>query len=1310
MKDFRERWLLNTGDMIKAGEHSYVIIGEPLGFGGSAVIYPAKRSESELLYAIKECFPNRPECFMRKDGIVTVISEDDREGKALLELYREMFQKECATGQSIRNFTGRSIGMWDTLTVQTITTGNQTYDASQGIYALLERMDGKGCSLSDILKECREEVSSLYPLRRGGLPDIYTTACIMEQILRALQGVQEAGYLFGDIQKNNIFFMDSRLGEGEIGFGCLLDFGCARALLEDGYTEEITDCKIFSTKGYIPPEVLHHNNGHLRLGKQADVYSIGKLMLLCLLTEEQDLAEASISLRRLLQQHHGKKINCGGTKLDFVNRILEKALQKEPSKRYKDAENMLVDILELKKLTEPPKFRLSNNMSSPDYFVPGSREKELKALKESMQKGEHPMIWGYGGIGKTETAIQLAKRMDNGKGAYLVHFRNTMRETILSLNFSGYRFEPEKKGLSLEEREELEYQEKLNLLKDYYEDSIIIIDNFDNEEKTLDELRREKAFTDLIGLNLHLIFTTRYPVGRKEWEITELNNEELLKLMKYYLKSVSVSDEELQELIEVAGRHTLTVVLMAKTMEESWGMVTPDMILEAFRKASISENSFPEVVSDQNRTYQQEQIYQHLRILFNLSGMNEEEKKVLSYSVLLPQGGMDAMLFLNCLEKEEQKCLYQLVAKGWLRKQTGNLLTMHPMICQVCREELQPNDEICRKFLENLLKKYDKKEYNFLRYAQMAECFSKAMEYLEDKNGDFSYYAGILYLSIGEYQRGLECCQRGLKIANLSPNHSNIGGIYHNIGVAYRKLGENKKSLEYCQKALSILEKSSARLDYLHIAVVYNNIGSAYAELGDYKKQLEYYEKALKLGKEQLPSNHLDIAATYHNIGYAYGNLGEYEKELEYYEKVLHMFEGQLPSNHPNIAIIYHSIGDAYGELGDYKKALEYYEKALRIKEEQLPSNHPEIAITYNNIGCAYGELGDYKKALEYYEKALKIEEKKLSSNHPNIAITYNNIGYAYGELGDYKKALEYYEKALKIKEEKLSSTHPEIANQYLNIGSTYGELGDYKKALKYYEKALKIEEEKLPSNHPKIAITYHKIGYIYGELGDYKKALEYYEKALKIKEEKNFSDIDITYYNIGYAYGELGEYEKQVEYYQKSLKVLEESLPSTHPDLVELYYDIALVYADIKDLEQSYIWCEKSAIYGYVQGMVRVSNYLIDGKGCQQNYEKALEWLNKAHTLGNYTATNNLGWMYLHGYGCKKDIWKAEELFKIAANSETPSKASCKHLGELYSGLEDTGDIIVYDVEQALYYYQKAKDLGYEGLEDTINQLLLLK
>ena len=124
---------------------------------------------------------------------------------------------------------------------------------------------------------------------------------------------------------------------------------------------------------------------------------------------------------------------------------------------------------------------------------------------------------------------------------------------------------------------------------------------------------------------------------------------------------------------------------------------------------------------------------------------------------------------------------------------------------------------------------------------------------------------------------------------------------------------------------------------------------------------------------------------------------------------------------------------------------------------------------------------------------------------------------------------------------------------------------------------------------------------------------------------------------------------------------------------------------------------------------LISLKKAVFYGKGCKQNYEEALKWLNKAYALGSSTATNNLGWMYLHGYGCEKDVLKAVEFFELAANSETPSKISCKHLGKIYSGLEDTGVVAIYDVTKALYYYQKAKTLGCEDLEDIINQLLLL-
>lgn len=668
----------------------------------------------------------------------------------------------------------------------------------------------------------------------------------------------------------------------------------------------------------------------------------------------------------------------------------------------------------MKELAEPPKFRLPENMSLPDYFVPGGREKEIKVLKESMLRGENPMLWGYGGIGKTETAIELARRMDTGKGAYLVHFKNSMRETILSMNFSGYRFKTDQKGIALEEREELEYQERLNLLKDYYEDSILIVDNFDNDEKTLDELRREKEFKDIIGLKLKLIFTTRYPVGRKDWEITELDKEALLNIMKFYLKSVPVPPEEkLYELVEAAGSHTLTVVLMAKTLEKSWGMVTPDTMLEAFKNASVSENSFPEVVSDQNREYKQEQISQHLKLLFNLSDMSEEEKKVLSCAVLLPQGGMDALLFMECLEKEEQKCLQRLVAKGWLRRQANNLLTIHPIIRQVCREELKPDDEVCQGFLDALWVKYDKNQFSFIRYFQMAECFALATEYMKDEKGLYSTRTGTLYDSIYDYKKGIEYYQRAKRTLekNLSPMHPDLASLYNNMGFACGKLGVLEMQLEYHQKAMKILEQNMPSMR-LELVATYTNIGCIYEKFGAFgedfekasEKAVEYNKKALEIQKENLMLSQPVPAVTDNNIGVVYGDLGEYEKKLEDYQKLIKFMEDSQMQNKLEMV---ETVG----------WELEYYQRAIGIRKDSLSLTNLELAKTYDYLGYVYGIVSEYEKQLEYCQRAVRIFEENLlcmelldfDIRFSNI---YKNLGDAYGNMGEQEKKREYYQKS----------------------------------------------------------------------------------------------------------------------------------------------------------------------------------------------------------------------------------------------------------------------------------------------------------
>lgn len=694
-RDYREQYILHAGDTITSGNTVYTITNELVAYGGSAVIYSAVASESSrkspIKYIIKEVFPNE-DLFERQSGI---IRPRDPDNAGELKFHRDHIAEEQILGGLCYNGTNLAVSIRHVIHPDKITIEGKEYteDIQDGVFAVLDDISGKAISFKQMLECIKQPKNENYPLRNGGCPTLHTTACLIEQVLLTLQAIHNQNILFGDIHTDNIWFGDCRLDLGIIRMALFMDFGCSRRLV-DGKKTDVIGGRIFSSEGFIPPELLPERwaQGDGTISIQADIFSVGCLMLRCLFPGEywDHFGESPSIGPRTIQRDDAKRLGIDNSLRIKVNDILAQAMHPDPEKRYLSAEAMLEAIQELKRDTEPPKYLLPSNLSSPDYWVPHSRDRELAAITKSVNDGETVFLHGIGGIGKTECAIQLAKDLNPPRGAYLVHFHGSMKETILKMNFSGYKFEPKQKGMSPEELEEAEYRDRLDILKEHYQETVLIIDNFDAPGKTLDDLRSEPAFNDFLGLKLKRILTTRYPVKREEWEIKRLSDSALLGIMRHYCTHAKkLSDNELIELIEAVDGHTLTLTLIAKTMEESWGRITPKRILRALKRCSLSKADFPEVSSDQNRSYQQKQIYSHLKALFNLSGMKATEETVLSAASLLPQSGMNALVFEKSLEKKkERKALHILVKRGWLTISEESKIQMHPIIRSVCKTEL----------------------------------------------------------------------------------------------------------------------------------------------------------------------------------------------------------------------------------------------------------------------------------------------------------------------------------------------------------------------------------------------------------------------------------------------------------------------------------------------------------------------------------------------------------------------------------------------------------------------------------------------
>jgi tetratricopeptide (TPR) repeat protein len=368
--------------------------------------------------------------------------------------------------------------------------------------------------------------------------------------------------------------------------------------------------------------------------------------------------------------------------------------------------------------------------------------------------------------------------------------------------------------------------------------------------------------------------------------------------------------------------------------------------------------------------------------------------------------------------------------------------------------------------------------------------------------------SGLIYDSLGQYDKALECHEKSLSIRRRIGHVGGEAVTLSNLGRVYMSLGQYQKALEYYEESLAIRKKSG---DVAGEGTPLVGIGLVYRSLGQYQKALEFHEKSLAI--RQRIGDVKGEGDSLNNIGLVYDSLGEYQKALEYYEKSLVIARKMGDVGGEGITL--NNIAGIHNSLGEYQKTMQYLEKSLVITRKI--GDVAQEGVTLNNIGNVYDSLRQYQRALEYCEASLSI--KRNIGDFNGEGITLNNIAAVYESLGQYSKALDYYEKSLFI-----ASKTGDVEQEGVilgNIGRVHKSSGQYEKALEYSGKALDIMQK--IGNVKRAGLTLDNIAAVYESLGQYSKALDCYEKALALK-KKIGVPYDMTEDSIGNVYLTMGD------------------------------------------------------------------------------------------------------------------------------------------------------------------------------------------
>lgn len=714
----------------------------------------------------------------------------------------------------------------------------------------------------------------------------------------------------------------------------------------------------------------------------------------------------------------------------FMDRFVELSEEKQ---------NAILQFL-YKELTEIPTPQADfNHIGS---YQGNSRLKELEEIDAAFQEHKEVYLWGLGGIGKTELAIEWGlRKKEQKKTVFLFHYNKNITDSLLRADFRG--LDPANKLLlEIQSKSEKEYRkkelfkERLDIIRKHFPDAIIIIDNFDDANRPLSYLQNEEDFKLFRTLPNKILFTTRSRVVKDGIQVTELAEEHLLGLIESHYPPLKKESESItsdctlanafRKIIHEVEGHTLTLELISKTLAKSFGTISPDQFLESFQKRKVDKMFIPKVQaahrsfqSDAGYEKKQERLLTHLTILYDMADLSEVSKNVLQYAMLLTVSGIPVDLFLNCLDWDERDEFFDtLLTRSWLRlsENQPHMISMHPMILLALENKMDLIDETCQKFLYSLKKTVSSNKASIDVVKPAADVLYNACRLLSDTEGELNHSAGLFLRQKGFYEDAAELLESAVERKQKTNGEAVLINRWRSeLGKTRTEQREFEQAVRIQRECLDDALSREAATDEL--CRIYNDLSIACGKHAETTRDRNLFDEAIQcLQKvnelQSMENSDLSVyrATNIHNLGNLYAKKGKTFRgkvEKEYYWKALSCHQDALeiretiaqvyPGKYDKyLSISYKNVGNDYANLSDNKSALIYRLKALEISKKVYPEFHPEVARLTNMVAHSYRMLKNYDSAEEYHQNAIQIWRNLLPSQQAELAQTLYDLSICY--------------------------------------------------------------------------------------------------------------------------------------------------------------------------------------------------------------------------------------------------------------------------------------------------------------------------
>lgn len=1105
---------LEPGQTLRFPVHALTFeIRKIIGRGASSVVYQAVAPDGTE-HLLKEYNPKLLDLSRDEAGNLSVDSVKDEEVYAAgLQRFENGFYRQT----QIRRYTE----------LRNVTTNTQGYYAANQT-AYIDMTYFSGVTLE------KYEFRSLYDIAR-----------CFRAISRVIGNYHDKGFLHLDIKPENIFVLPETPE-----MVMLFDF--------DSVTHK-NDLQVGSalsyTKSWAAPEQILPGK-RSKICEATDLYAIGEMLFWFLFgrhsrsDERRSFSGFTFDGTQAFMQ--GLEVKA----LSLLRDIFRHTISNKIENRFGSAEELELRFLELVHETDPDRPQPVDTIPSVQPFFIG-RDAEFREMDAQLQPGGNLFVCGVGGIGKTELTKQFIRR-------YRERFRHVqytvcaddLIQTIADdrmIQIRNFILQPDE---SLQDY----YDRKMRKLSELLTaEDLLVLDNLASLE--------DEKLSEVLSLPCMVLATTRMHAGEfglPEYEVAPIQETEDVRrlFLQYYTKPLTPEQSAtVDEIIERLDAHTMAVELFAKQMMR--GRIDPIDMLKRLEIGGLDETGREAVLSSKDSKVTRGSAYDHIRMMFDLSGLDASSLTVLENLALIPKTGIDTVRFAQWCGLDNYDTINELILSGWVREDAqADRISMHPIIADLAIERMGGRIDDCASMLRSITEYLGSDTFDTATAQEKTEVIPIVSgiasvlireHFADAETAAFLDRAATACRGFGYLDSVRVWLETTLRIRTEldGAQTEKVADSLHHLAGFHREQGQLDTAQRLYLQALEIRRDLFGE-NHRATAESYESLGNLYAEKGDFEEAERHLQLSLDIRLQCDPKSEADIAHSYMSFAYFYYAKGLLDLAVQNEQKVLDCRLHLFGEKHRLTAEAYSDYGFFCAEQGHLDIAEQYYLKSLEVYRYIFADGHHDTAIVCNNLCNLLQKKGQAKEALQYGERARQILEKLYSKDHIALLEIDGNLGGAYQMLGQFDLAERCFQHAQTVCALTYGNNGSRSADCMISLGNLYLEMCKLDLAEAYYLQANDILN-KIPERLKDLSLSYNRLGDLYYEKEMPDLAEKYCLKALEIREQlsqgKYSRDLAASYHNIAMIYQETNDLEKAKRFLLKAYSMFSKLTPGIHKE-----------------------------------------------------------------------------------------------------------------------------------------------------------------